>query len=113
MPVALIVYANKSHTDIHGALSLMPIIFILTLFNCAARCNSRFWRPFGYLPNYGYGKGTADKTVTRDKIQDEHNCISFAFHYCLLGLLIYDTTCFGDYVSLVTFVGSSALLPGA
>ncbi len=79
MPVALIVYANKSHTDIHGALSLMPIIFTLTLFNCAARCNSRFWRPFGYLPNYGYGKGTADKTVTRDKIQDEDNCISFAF----------------------------------
>ena len=61
MPVALIVFADKSHADLHGALSLMPIIFTLTLFNRAARCNSRFWRPFGHLPNYGYGKGTADK----------------------------------------------------
>jgi hypothetical protein len=33
MPVALIVFANKSHTDLHGALSLTPIIFTLTLFN--------------------------------------------------------------------------------
>ena len=79
MPVALIVFADKSHTDLHGAPSRMPIIFTLTLFNRAARCNSRFRRPFRYLPNYGYGKGTTDETVTRDKIQDEHNCISFAF----------------------------------
>jgi len=33
MPVALIVFADKSHTDLHGALSLTPIIFTLTLFN--------------------------------------------------------------------------------
>jgi hypothetical protein len=68
MSVSLIVFANKSHTDLHGALSLTPIIFTLTMFNHAARCNSRFWRPFGYIPNYGFGKGTTDKTVTRDKI---------------------------------------------
>jgi hypothetical protein len=33
MPVALILFADKSHTDLHGALSLTPIIFTLTLFN--------------------------------------------------------------------------------
>ena len=33
MPVALIVFADKSHTDLHGALSFTPIIFTLTLFN--------------------------------------------------------------------------------
>ncbi len=27
MPVALIVFADKSHTDLHGALSLTPIIY--------------------------------------------------------------------------------------
>ncbi len=33
MPVGLIVFGDKSHTDLHGALSLTPIIFTLTLFN--------------------------------------------------------------------------------
>jgi hypothetical protein len=33
MPVALIVFGDKSHTDLHGTLSLTPIIFTLTLFN--------------------------------------------------------------------------------
>jgi hypothetical protein len=39
MPVGLIVFGDKSHTDLHGALSLTPIIFTLTLFNCAAQNN--------------------------------------------------------------------------
>jgi hypothetical protein len=33
MPVGLIVFGDKSHTNLHGTLSLTPIIFILTLFN--------------------------------------------------------------------------------
>jgi hypothetical protein len=32
MPVTLIVFGDKSHTDLHGTLSLTPIIFTLTLF---------------------------------------------------------------------------------
>ncbi len=36
MPVGLIVFGDKTHTDLHGALSLTPIIFTLTLFNHAA-----------------------------------------------------------------------------
>jgi hypothetical protein len=39
MPVGLIVFGDKSHTDLHEALSLTPIIFTLTLFNCAAQNN--------------------------------------------------------------------------
>ncbi len=35
-PVGLIVFGDKPHTDLHGALSLAPIIFTLTLFNRAA-----------------------------------------------------------------------------
>ena len=79
MPVALIVFADKSHTDLHGALSLTPIIFTLTLFNRSARNNPNFWRPMGYIPNLVYGKGTSDKTRAKDKIQDEHRCLSFIF----------------------------------
>ncbi len=79
MPVGLIVFGDKSHTDLHGVLSLTPIIFTFTFFNRAARNNPRFWRPFTYIPNLSYGKGTANQTPTKDKIQDEHTCISFAF----------------------------------
>ena len=32
-------------------------------------------RPLGYTPNLLGGKGTSDKTATRNKIQDEHDCI--------------------------------------
>jgi hypothetical protein len=42
MPVGLIVFGDKSHTDLHGVLSLTPIIFTLTLFNCAAQNDSKF-----------------------------------------------------------------------
>jgi hypothetical protein len=79
IPVGLIVFGDKSHTDLHGALSLTPIIFTLTLFNHAAQNDSKFWRPIGYIPNLGYRRGTSNKTHTLDKIQDEHSCISFAF----------------------------------
>ena len=49
MPVALIVFGDKSHTDLHGTLALTPVIFTLTLFNRTARNNTKFWRPFGYM----------------------------------------------------------------
>ncbi len=79
MPVGLIVFGDKSHTDLHEALSLTPIIFTLTLVNRAAQNDMKFWRAIGYIPNLGYGRGTSNKTHTRDQIQDEHSCISFAF----------------------------------
>jgi hypothetical protein len=79
MLVGLIVFIDKSHMDLHGALSLSPIIFTLTLFNCAACNDSKFWRPIGYITNLGYGRGTSNKTQTRDEIQDEHSCLSLSF----------------------------------
>jgi hypothetical protein len=74
MSVALIVFGDKSHTDLHGALALTPIIFTLTFFNRMSRNNPNFWRPLAYLPNLGFGKNKADKTPTKDKIQNEHVC---------------------------------------
>ncbi len=76
MPVGLIVFGDKSYTIIHGTLSLTPIIFTLTLFNQTARTNTGFWRLIRYIPNLSYGKGTADRQSTSDKIQDKHTCLS-------------------------------------
>jgi hypothetical protein len=42
MPVGLIIFGDKSHTDLHGALTLTPIIFTLTMFNHASRNNTYF-----------------------------------------------------------------------
>ncbi len=50
MPVGLVVFGDKSHTDLHGS-----------------------------LPNLTHGKGTSDKTSTTNKIQDEHTCLSIVF----------------------------------
>jgi len=36
MLVGLVVFGDKSHTDLHRALSLTPIIFTLTPFNHAS-----------------------------------------------------------------------------
>ena len=69
MPVALIIFVDKSHTDLHGALALTPIIFTLILFSRMSRNNAKFWRPLAYIPNHGYGKNKADKTPTKDKVQ--------------------------------------------
>jgi hypothetical protein len=79
MLVGLLVFGDKSHTDLHNALALTPIIFTLTMFNGASRNDTNFWRLLGYIPNLSYGKNTADRTMTSNKIQDEHNCLSIAF----------------------------------
>ncbi len=65
MPIALIIFGDKSHTDLHGALALTPIIFTLTLFNITSWNNSKFWRPLAYIPNLGYGKNKLLATDSR------------------------------------------------
>ena len=79
MLVELVIFSDKSHADLHGALALTPIIFTLTLFNRTSRNNPKFWRPLADIPNLGYGKNKADKTATKDKVQNEHECLSVAF----------------------------------
>jgi hypothetical protein len=56
MPVGLILFGDKSHTDLHGVLTLTPIIFTLTVFNRASRNTTNFWRLLDYIPNLSYGK---------------------------------------------------------
>ena len=79
MPVGIIIFGDKSHTDLHGALALTPIIFTLSFFNEKCRNNHKFWRVLGYVPNLSYGKNKSNKTPTVNKVQDEHNCLSCVF----------------------------------
>ena len=61
LPVALIIFGDKLHTDLHDTLALTPIIFTLSLFNRESRNYTRFWRPIGYIPNLSYSRGLADR----------------------------------------------------
>ena len=79
MPLALVVFGDKTHTDLHGSLSLTPVIFTLTCFNQNARNNPNFWRPLAYIPNLSHGRGKSSKIQSRVKVQDDHNCLAAAF----------------------------------
>ena len=79
MPVGMVIFGDKSHTDLHGALALTPIIFTLTFFNQKCRNDPKFWRVLGYLPNLGYGKNKSNKMTTVNKVQDEHDYLSCVF----------------------------------
>ena len=79
MPIALVVFGDKTHTDLHGSLSVTPLIFTLSCFNKKARNNPNFWRPLAYIPNLSHGKGKSDKTESAVKVQDEHRCLALAF----------------------------------
>ena len=81
MPVSLIIFGDKSHFDLHGALSTTPLIFTLSCFNKEARNRVEFWRPIGYIPNLKHSKVSYkqdDKVEAADNVQDEHNCLSAA-----------------------------------
>jgi hypothetical protein len=55
MPIALVIFGDKSHLDLHGSLSTLPIIFTLSCFNQESRNKDKFWPPLAFLPNLSYG----------------------------------------------------------
>ena len=79
MPISLIIFGDKTYTDLHGSLSVTPIIFTLSLFNSSSRNNPSFWRPLAYIPNLSHGRAKSDKTQPQVKVQDEHKCLALAF----------------------------------
>jgi len=79
MPIALIVFGDKSHTDLHGSLAATPIIFTLTCFNRPSRSRHNFWRPLAYIPNLQHGKSKSANAPSVVKAQDEHKCLAVAF----------------------------------
>jgi hypothetical protein len=43
MLIALVIFADKSHLDLRGSLSTLPIIFTLSCFNQESRNKDKFW----------------------------------------------------------------------
>ena len=76
MPIALVLFGDKSHTDLHGLLSIEPVTFTLSMFNRSARNLPQFWRPLGYISNLSAGKGEVNRMSATDKVQNKHNCLS-------------------------------------
>ena len=79
MPISLIIFGDKTHTDLHGSLSVTPIIFTLSLFNSKARNRPEFWRPLAYIPNLSHGKSKADNKKSLKNLRNEHRCLAAAF----------------------------------
>ena len=73
MSLSLVVFGDKSHTDLHGSLSLSPVIFTVSCFNCKARNNLKFGRPIAYIPNLSHERGKSSKVGSSVKVQNEHN----------------------------------------
>ena len=80
MPVALVVFGDKSHFDLHGTLSTLPLTFTLSCFNLKSRNSSEFWRPLAFIPNLSYG-ATSSKNSAKpvESLQDEHECLKACF----------------------------------
>jgi hypothetical protein len=81
MPIALVVFGDKSHLDLHGSLSTLPIIFTLSCFNHVSRNKEEFCCPLAFLPNLSYGVLTSKnwKKPSKKSYQDEHDCLNAAF----------------------------------
>jgi hypothetical protein len=74
-PLPIIIFYDKTHTDLHGSLATSPLMFTLGIFNQKARNVVDFWRVLGFVPNLSYGKGKHSKAPSREKLQDQHNCL--------------------------------------
>ncbi len=81
MTIALVIFSDESHLDLHGSLSTLPIIFTLTCFNQESKNKEEFWHPLAFLPNLSYGALTTknSKKPSNQSYQDEHDCLHAAF----------------------------------
>ncbi len=81
MPIALVIFGDKSHLDMHGSLFILLIIFKLSCFTQESRNKDKFWRPLAFLPNLSYGALSTknSKKPSHQGYQDEHDCLHAAF----------------------------------
>jgi hypothetical protein len=84
MPLGIVIFGVKSHLDLKGAVSTIPIIFTFTCFNQDARNKVENWRPLSFLPNLGHGALSSKNDTSKEKepilsVQDKHDCLKVAF----------------------------------
>ena len=75
-PLALVCFYDKTNTDVFGSLSCAPFICTPSFLNRDCRNDDSNYLVLGYVPNLGYGKGTAKSQTSEMKLQDEHDCLS-------------------------------------
>jgi hypothetical protein len=66
--IPIIMFTDKTHTDMHGRLCLEPVQFTLGIFKRDVRNQPRAWRTLGYVTDLKY----TGKFKTKAKMQDYH-----------------------------------------
>ena len=80
MPLALVIFGDKSHLDLHGSLSTLPLTFTLSCFNERSRNKSEFWRPLSFIPDLSHGLSSSKNSSNlHGSVQDEHDCLKVSF----------------------------------
>jgi hypothetical protein len=80
MPLALVVFGDKSHLVLLGTLSTLLLALTLSCFNEKSRNKSEFWTPLSFIPNLSYGAISSKKSSKPwDSVQDEHDCLKVSF----------------------------------
>jgi hypothetical protein len=75
LPVGLVCFHDKIHSDVFSSLACLPFIAVLHFFNENNQCNIDNYVTLGYIPNLGYAKGKGNAETSIGKLQDQHNCI--------------------------------------
>jgi hypothetical protein len=66
--IPIIMFTDKTHTDMHGRLCLEPVQFTLGIFKRDVRNQPRAWRTLGYVTDLKY----TGKYSSKDKMHDYH-----------------------------------------
>jgi len=68
----VILFVDKTHTDVVGRLKQEPVLFTLGCFDLKTRSNPDAWRPLGYIPNMETLNLSDD---SKSKLQDFHHML--------------------------------------
>ena len=69
--IPIILFMDKTHTDINGRLKLEPVMFTLGIFKRECRADPSFWRILGFVTD----TTDAKKADPKVKLQDYHNIL--------------------------------------
>lgn len=80
-PLVIILHIDKSHADLFGNLSVIPIQYSLGMVDIDGQYNVKAWRVLAYIPNLSTGKGSDGekkaKTSEANR-RDFHECLKVA-----------------------------------
>jgi hypothetical protein len=80
-PLRLIFHIDKTHADLFGTLSGIPVQCSLAVLDSEGKYNVHCWRVLAYIPNLSAGKGKDDKATNQSELnrQDFHECLRLHF----------------------------------